>query len=101
MTYNEGSGFTVGEMRIDSDGDLWAFYYDEVGNMAKVNLGHVVGAKGDTGAKGETGATGAQGIPGPKGEQCLQGISPTFSIDANGDLYADYDNPYNPNTPSG
>lgn len=92
MTYNEGSGFTVGEMRIDSDGDLWAFYYDEVGNMAKVNLGHVVGAKGDTGEKGETGATGAQG---------LQGISPTFSIDANGDLYADYDKPYNPNTPSG
>lgn len=89
MTYNEGSGFTVGEMRIDSDGDLWAFYYDEVGNMAKVNLGHVVGAKGDTGPKGETGATGAQGI------------SPTFSIDDNGDLIADYDNPYNPNTPSG
>ena len=86
MTYNEGSGFTVGEMRIDSDGDLWAFYYDEVGNMAKVNLGHVVGDKGDIG---------------PKGEQGLQGISPTFSIDANGDLYADYDNPYNPNTPSG
>lgn len=89
MTYNEGSGFTVGEMRIDSDGDLWAFYYDEVGNMAKVNLGHVVGAKGDTGPKGETGATGAQGI------------SPSFSIDDNGDLIADYDNPYNPNTPSG
>lgn len=98
MTYNEGSGFTVGEMRIDSEGDLWAFYYDEVGNMAKVNLGHVVGAKGETGAKGATGATGATG---PKGEQGLQGISPTFSIDANGDLYADYDNPYNPNTPSG
>lgn len=92
MTYNEGSGFTVGEMRIDSNGDLWAFYYDEVGNMAKVNLGHVVGAKGDPGA---------QGIPGPKGEQGLQGISPTFSIDANGDLLADYDNPYDPNTPSG
>lgn len=89
MTYNEGSGFTVGEMRIDSDGDLWAFYYDEVGNMAKVNLGHVVGAKGETGATGATGA---------KGED---GISPTFSIDDNGDLIADYDNPYNPNTPSG
>lgn len=89
MTYNEGSGFTVGEMRIDSEGDLWAFYYDEVGNMAKVNLGHVVGAKGETGATGATGA---------KGED---GISPTFSIDANGDLLADYDNPYNPNTPSG
>ena len=89
MTYNEGSGFTVGEMRIDSEGDLWAFYYDEVGNMAKVNLGHVVGPKGETGATGATGA---------KGED---GISPTFSIDANGDLLADYDNPYNPNMPSG
>lgn len=33
MTYNEGSGFTVGEMRIDSEGDLWAIYYDEGGNM--------------------------------------------------------------------
>lgn len=101
MTYNEGSGFTVGEMRIDRDGDLWAFYYDEEGNMAKVNLGHVVGAKGDTGEKGETGAPGAQGIPGQKGEQGLQGISPTFSINDNGDLIADYDNPYNPNKPSG
>ena len=98
MTYNEGSGFTVGEMRIDSDGDLWAFYYDEEGNMAKVNLGHVVGAKGETGPKG---ATGAMGPTGPKGEQGLQGISPTFSIDANGDLLADYDNPYNPNISNG
>ena len=89
MTYNEGSGFTVGEMRIDSNGDLWAFYYDEVGNMAKVNLGHVVGAKGETGA---TGATGAKGEP---------GISPKFSIDENGDLLADYDNPYDPNKPNG
>ena len=85
MTYNEGSGFTVGEMRIDSVGDLWAFYYDEVGNMAQVNLGHVVGAKGETGQKGE------QGLP---------GISPTFSIDINGDLIADYDNPYDPSKPS-
>lgn len=85
MTYNEGSGFTVGEMRIDSAGDLWALYYDEVGNMAQVNLGHVVGAKGETG---------------PKGEQGSQGISPTFSIDANGDLIADYDNPYDPNKPN-
>ena len=95
MTYNEGSGFTVGEMRIDSVGDLWALYYDEVGNMAQVNLGHVVGAKGDTGA------TGPQGPIGPKGEQGLQGISPTFSIDTNGDLWVDYDNPYNPNKSNG
>jgi hypothetical protein len=31
MTYNEIA--TVGEMRIDSEGDLWAIYYDEGGNM--------------------------------------------------------------------
>lgn len=87
MTYNEGTGFTIGEMRIDSEGNLYAFYYNEEGKMAKVNLGKVVGSPGP---KGDTGETGPQG---------LQGISPTFSIDENGDLLADYDNPYNPNTP--
>lgn len=51
--------------------------------MAKIDLGQVVGAKG------ETGATGAQGIPGKNG------ISPTFTIE-NGHLYADYDNPVTP-----
>ena len=46
--------------------------------MAKVDLGKVVGEKGDTGAPGK------------------DGISPTFSIEDNGHLYADYDNPYVP-----
>ena len=68
--------------------------------MAKVDLGNVIGPKGDTGAtgatgpqgpKGDTGATGATGPQGP------QGICPTFSIE-NGHLYADYDNPYTPST---
>ncbi len=70
--------------------------------MAKVDLGSVVGPKGDTGARGETGPQGEQGIQGiqgpagPKGatgEPGANGISPTFTIE-NGHLYADYDNPY-------
>lgn len=125
MTYNEGFGYTIGEMRIDSEGNLWAYYYNEEGNMAKVNLGKVVGPqgpKGETGAQGprgetgprgpqgvkgdtgETGPRGPQGIKGdagatgPQGPQGKQGISPTFEIDENGNLLADYDNPYDPNT---
>lgn len=123
MTYNEGFGYTIGEMRIDSDGDLWAYYYNEEGNMAKVNLGRVVGPqgpKGDTGPQGPKGATGPQGpqgvkgdtgetgprgpqgikgdtgATGPQGPQGKQGISPTFEIDESGNLLADYDNPYDP-----
>ena len=124
MTYNEGFGYTIGEMRIDSNGDLWAYYYNEEGNMAKVNLGRVVGPqgpKGETGAQGPQGKTGPQGPQGvkgdtgergpqgpqgvkgdtgdtgPQGPQGKQGISPTFEIDENGNLLADYDNPYDPN----
>ena len=58
-------------------------YEEEGGEMAKVDLGQVVGPQGPKGA------TGAQG---PKGDP---GISPTFSIEG-GHLYADYDNPYTP-----
>lgn len=66
--------------------------------MAKINLGRVVGEKGDTGPAGPAGATGATGPAGPagaKGAKGDPGISPTFSIEG-GDLYADYDNPYTP-----
>lgn len=56
-------------------------YYKEEKTMAKVDLGNVKGEKGDTGAKGD------------KGDP---GISPTFTIEADGHLYADYDNPYTP-----
>ena len=94
-------------------------YEEEGGEMAKVDLGQVVGPQGPrgaTGAQGPKGATGAQGpkgdtgAPGPKGATGAQGpkgatgaqgpkgdpgISPTFSIEG-GHLYADYDNPYTP-----
>ena len=66
------------------NGHLYAFYLRGE-NMAKVDLGKVVG---------EQGIQGEQGIPGKNGKD---GISPTFSIESDGHLYADYDNPYNPN----
>ena len=70
--------------------------------MAKIDLGNVVGPKGDTGAtgaqgpKGDTGAQGNKGDTGAKGDKGEPGISPTFTIEDNGHLYADYDNPYTP-----
>lgn len=60
--------------------------------MAKVNLGRVVGEKGE---RGEQGLPGKNGTNGAKGEKGDPGISPSFSIE-NGNLYADYDNPYTP-----
>lgn len=104
------------------NGNLIAEYM-EGENMAKVDLGNVVGPqgpKGDTGAQGPKGATGAQGpkgdtgpkgatgaqgpigetgpqgpkgSTGPQGPAGKNGITPTFSIE-DGHLYADYDNPY-------
>ena len=68
------------------NGILYA-YYKEDENMAKVDLGQVVGAQGQPGQKGDPGEPGAPG---------KDGISPTFSIE-NGHLYADYDHPYKPN----
>lgn len=80
-----------------SKGNLFAEYLED-GKMAKVNLGKVVGEKGDTGERGPAGATGAQGLKGDKGNKGDKGdpgISPTFSIEG-GNLYADYDHPYKP-----
>lgn len=104
------------------NGNLIAEYM-EGENMAKVDLGNVVGPqgpKGDTGAQGPIGKTGPKGDQGPIGETGPQGpkgstgpqgpigetgprgpqgpagtngITPTFSIE-NGHLYADYDNPH-------
>lgn len=68
------------------NGKLYA-YYKEGENMAKVDLGQVVGQQGERGLKGDPGEPGAPG---------KDGISPTFSIE-NGHLYADYDHPYKPN----
>ena len=68
--------------------------------MALVDLGNVIGPQGPQGPQGIQGETGATGATGPQGPQ---GISPTFVLGDGtggttaGHLYADYDNPYNPN----
>nr|DAR45217.1 MAG TPA: tail fiber protein [Caudoviricetes sp.] len=64
--------------------------------MAKVDLGSVIGPKGDTGAVGPAGPAGPKGATGATGPQGKAGISPTFSVEG-GHLFADYDNPYDPN----
>lgn len=89
MYYNMGSGMTVNEFHITEEGNLLAYYYDEEGHMAIKDLGKVVGDRGPTGDTG------------PQGPQGKQGISPTFSINDQGHLLADYDNPYDPNTRNG
>ena len=76
------------------DGELKLTFYKGGVIMALVDLGNVIGPQGP---QGETGATGATGAQGPAG------ISPTFVMGDGtggttaGHLYADYDNPYNPN----
>lgn len=87
-TVNEGDGLYVNSISVEN-GHLMVEYEKEDGEMAKVDLGQVVGPAGP---QGDTGAQGPQGARGPQGEP---GISPTFSIEE-GHLYADYDNPYEP-----
>ena len=77
------------------NGNLIAEYM-EGENMAKVDLGNVVGPqgpKGDQGPIGETGPQGPIGETGPQGPAGKNGITPTFSIEG-GHLFANYDNPY-------
>lgn len=83
MEYNNDDSTTIDHFEIEN-GHLHAFYLRGE-NMAKVDLGKVIG---------EQGIQGEQGIPGKNGKD---GISPTFSIESDGHLYADYDIPYNPN----
>ena len=64
--------------------------------MAKIDLGNVKGEKGATGGRGKKGDTGAKGATGAKGDKGDPGISPRFTIESDGHLYADYDNPYTP-----
>ena len=91
MTYNEsGEAMYVDHFTVEN-GRLNAYYKDG-DNVAKVDLGNVVGPRG---AKGDTGPQGAKGDTGPQGVKGDPGISPTFTIE-NGHLYADYDNPYRP-----
>ena len=109
------------------DGNLYIIFMKGEAIMSVVNLGNVIGPQGpqgETGAtgatgpqgpQGETGATGATGPQGPQGETGATGatgpqgpkgdagITPTFFIGDGtggtvaGALYADYDNPYDPN----
>lgn len=100
MTYKTNSEYQQIDHFDVENGHLIAFY-KEGEEMAKVDLGQVVGPQGPAGAKGETGAqgpkgdTGARGATGATGPAGKDGISPTFSIEG-GHLYADYDNPYTP-----
>lgn len=97
MTYNTNSEYQQIDHFDVEDGHLIAFY-KEGEEMAKVDLGQVVGPQGPAGAKGATGAQGPQGekgATGATGPAGKDGISPTFSIEG-GHLYADYDNPYTP-----
>ena len=97
MTYNTNSEYQQIDHLDVENGHLIAFY-KEGEEMAKVDLGQVVGPQGPAGAKGATGAQGpqgARGATGATGPAGKDGISPTFSIEG-GHLYADYDNPYTP-----
>lgn len=106
MTYNTNSEYQQIDHLDVENGHLIAFY-KEGKEMAKVDLGQVVGPQGPAGAKGDTGAQGLKGDTGAQGPQGARGatgatgpagkdgISPTFSIEG-GHLYADYDNPYTP-----
>lgn len=86
-TGNGIASITVTESQVDGGN-----------NVVKVNMTDNTSKQfnvknGTKGSKGDTGATGATG---PQGETGAAGISPTFVIQG-GHLYADYDNPYNPN----
>ena len=101
MTYNEQTVTTVDRVNIER-GHLYAYYSKGGDTLAKVDLGLVKGEQGPQGLQGPKGEQGLQGpkgeqgLQGPKGEQGQPGISPRFSVESDGHLYADYDNPYVP-----
>ena len=72
MTYNTNSEYQQIDHFDVEDGHLIAFY-KEGEEMAKVDLGQVVGPQGPAGAKGATGAQGPKGDPGEQGPQGPQG----------------------------
>lgn len=85
---------------------LYAKFKEGEEVMALVDLGNVIGPQGpqgETGATGPQGPQGETGATGATGPQGNAGISPTFVMGDGtggtvaGHLYADYDNPYNPN----
>lgn len=98
MTYNEQTVTAVDHVNIEG-GHLYAYYTNGGNTLAKVDLGLVKGEQGPQGPQGKQGPQGPQGeqgLQGPKGEQGEPGISPRFSVESDGHLYADYDNPYVP-----
>lgn len=113
IEYNLGTKPVITQFEVNKIGNLIATYSDttaaikvknlEINNaghlivegddMAKVDLGSVVGPQGPKGDKGDTGAQGPKGATGEQGPQGPRGITPTFSL-TNGHLYVDYDTPY-------
>lgn len=115
VIYHQHSGYQK-EFYINDSGQLVCRIMENGEIMSEVTLGNVIGPpgpegpqgpqgdpgpegaqgpQGETGPQGPQGIQGIQGETGPQGPQGDPGIVPTFYIQ-NGDLYADYDNPYNP-----
>ena len=59
--------------------------------MVRELLGNVKGPKGEKGEQGIQGPQGQVGAKGEKGEQGSDGLTPVFTLEANGDLYVDYE----------
>lgn len=112
-TINEGDGLYVERLEIEEN-NLFAYYRKDDGTLAKVDLGQVVPnitvgstttgnagtnanvTMGGTSQNPSLNFTIPKGSNGTNGTNGTDGISPTFSIDENGHLLADYDNPYVP-----
>lgn len=58
--------------------------------VREVDLGSIIGPKGDPGEQGPQGAPGAKGDKGDQGPAGKDGATPTFEI-RDGHLYAIYD----------
>lgn len=109
-TINEGDGLFVEKLQLEKN-NLIAYYREEGGNVAKVDLGQVIPnitvgttTTGSPGTNANVTMNGTSQNPtlnftipkGSNGTNGANGISPTFSIDESGHLMADYDNPYVP-----
>lgn len=98
VIYHQHSGYQK-EFYINDDGILVCRIYEDGEIMTEISLGNVIGPPGPQGERGPQGIQGIQGetgAPGAPGADGADGITPTFFIE-DGDLYADYDHPYDPN----
>ena len=89
IEYNLGTKPVITQFEVNKIGNLIATYSDtkasiKVKNLAINKEGHLI-ATGDDMAKVDLGS-----VVGPQGPR---GITPTFSL-TNGHLYVDYDTPY-------